>query len=162
MVLLAPMIVLAQEAEPTPRPFPRVRDEALRSSAERINNLLLGINGRQLERAGRILDRAQSLLDRIVDATESRARRGFDVSAAREAIGTARTAIDDARAAIRDQSQQDYVLDTANDRTIGDRLRAVRDLLFEDLSIIRQKVRTALGAVRDAARALRSSRRADS
>jgi uncharacterized membrane protein YccC len=160
MVLLAPF-ALAQETEPTPEPFPRVRSTVLRKAAERINDLLVGINTRQLERASRLLHRAQALVDRIGDAAESRARRNYDVSAVREAIGTARNAIDDARSAIREQSERDYVLEAATDRNVRDRLRAVRDQLFDDLRVIRQKVRTAIGAVRDAARALRSVRRID-
>lgn len=160
MALLAPA-ALAQEVDPTPSPFPRVRSAALRRVAERINDLLVDLNDRHLERAGRVLDRTQALLDRIVDATEKRARRGYDVSAVREAIARARGAIDDARSAIRDQSEHEYVLDTATDRNIRDRLRAVRDQLFEDLRVIRQKVRAAIGAVRDAARALRSARPAE-
>lgn len=157
-VLLLTPIALAQETQETPHPFPRVRTAALRESAERVHALLAVINDRQLMRMGLVLDRAEALLDRIADAAETRARRGYDISAVREAIAAARLAIDEAREAIRDQSVNDYILDTATDATIRDRLRGVRDLLAEDLGAIRRKVHAALTAVRQAALSLRRSR----
>lgn len=148
--------VHAQEA--TGDPIPRVRDAALHDAAVRINELLLQINERHLAAATHILDRAQSVLERIGNAAEVAARRGHDVSAVREAIAVAREAIDEARMAIREQADHEYVVSDATDRTIRDRLRALRAQLAADLQVVRNKVRLAVGAVRDAARALMAVR----
>ena len=147
----------AQE-EVESRPFPRVYNTALRIDAERVYELLNELNARHVERAESILDRLGNLLDRIGDVSERRARQGYDVSIVRETIATAREQLDAALIAVRDQSEQTYVLDDATDYSIRDRLRAVRDAMYEDLTIVRVGVRDAISAVRDAARALRIAR----
>lgn len=154
----APM-AYAQEVTETPEPFPRVRNKGLREAAERINDMLNGINQRRLAAAERVLKNVQRVLDRVVEVTDDRARRGFDVSAVREAIATARTELDEAWITVRDQSERSYVLDDVTDRNIRDRLRAVRDHMNEDLSKVRKDVRAAISAVRDVVRALRITRR---
>lgn len=151
----------AQE-EIEPRPFPRVYNTELRNNAERVYELLNELNARHVERAERILNRLGSLLDRLGDVAERRARQGYDVSVVRETIATAREQLDTARIALRDQSDRTYVLDDATDQSIRDRLRAVRDVMYEDLTIVRVGVRDAISAVRDVARALRIARPATS
>ena len=151
-------LVLAQEETD---PMPRVRNVVLHDAAVRINLLLTAINDRHLATAGLVLDKAQGVLERIADASEARARRGFDVSAVRVAIATAREALDDARSVVREQSEHEYILDDVTDLTVRDRLRAIRSQLAEDLRLVRSGVRTAVGAVRDAARALRAARPTD-
>lgn len=153
-------VAYAQEGEQDV--LPRVRSEALHDGAVRINELLMAINKRHVEIATHVLDRVQALLERIGHAAETRARKGNDVAVVREAIASAREAIDEARMAVRDQSNHEYVVSDATDATIRERLRAVRSQLAADLQIVRNKVRLAIGAVRDAARALGSVHSTDS
>jgi hypothetical protein len=149
-------VVSAQEASPTSHPFPRVESERVRTVAERVWRMLDEVNARRLAGARTVTERLQRVLERIEDIADRRDERGVDVTVAREAIRKARMALDEAHEVIREQADRTYLLDDANDRTIGDRLRAVRDQLAEDLRTVHATVHEALTAVRAAARALRT------
>lgn len=146
----------AQEVSPTPHPFPRVQSERVRTAAERVWHMLDEVNARRLAGARNVVRRLQGVLERIEVIADRRQERGMDVTAIREAIRKARMALEGAHEAIREQSDRTYLLDDASDWTIGDRLRAVRDQLAEDLRAVHATVREAIAAVRDAARALRT------
>lgn len=154
--VLVPSFGLAQEASPTPAPFPRIQSTELRQTSQRLHQRMMDVNRTRLAGYERILERLRSMLERITAIADRYEARGADASEVYKAEANARKAIDAAQSAVREQASREYLLEGATDLSVREELQGMREQLADDLGRIRPLMKAAVEAVRDAIRALRS------
>ncbi len=138
-----------------------LKDERVQRIIERVDSRLDSLNERWARHANTALDRLSSLLAKIESRTDKAEEAGRDVSSVREAIVSAETAISEAQAVVYAQASTDYVI-TINDETnLGSDVSSAIDLFQSDVSEVKESIKKAHGAVKQALRTLQSIRDVD-
>jgi hypothetical protein len=148
--------VFAQDASPTPAPFPRIQSRELRQTAQRIHLRMMEVNRTRLAGYERILERLRNMLERITAIADRHEARGADASAVYAAVSEAQQAIDEAQHAVREQASREYLLDGATDYTMREQLQGMREQLADDLGVRGTAIREAIEAARTAVQTLRN------
>jgi len=132
------------------REVEKIKDERKKEIVERINERLNELNERLTERFNEILDRLETVLTNITTRADSAEIRGVDVSAVRAAIAAAQSVIDEARVSVADQSAKVYDFEIGSEETLRSDVAAARRAAHEDLSSVRQQIKSSFEAVRKA------------
>ncbi|MEK7519943.1 MAG: hypothetical protein AAB581_01730 [Patescibacteria group bacterium] len=136
-----------------------IRDERKQQAVERINAGVIALNDRMLKHFASVLENIENILVRIGERADRAQEQGRDVSAARAAITAAHDAIATSRAAITAQSGKTYSVTVNEEGTLRRDVGATRQALHNDLSAVRETVRKAHDAARQAAVALAQAER---
>src|SRR3989344_2105650 len=131
-----------------------IRDEAKRTIVSRVGDRLNALNERMTEHFGNVLDHLSRVLERITDRSDRADGRGLDVSNVEAAIDAAEDAIADAQAAALIQAGKTYAVALTTEEHLRADVQGARQTLHTDLADVREIVRAAFEAVRNAATTL--------
>lgn len=131
-----------------------VKNEAKKQAVEKIDKSMDALNDRMVEHFTKVLNQIEEVLKRIGDRADKTQERGLDVSTVRTAISEAVAAIKSARTAIEVQAAKTYSISVTNETTLKNKVGQARQLLHDDLSIVKAAVKAAHEAARKVAVAL--------
>ena len=133
----------------------KVKDERKKEVVEKIDQQIDALNEKMIKYFSSVLEKLEEMLVRISErADKASTERGLDVSLVRSAIDKANTAIASARLAIENQSAKTYTIKVTNETALKADVGKTRQALGADLAKVRDVVKTAQSAVKDAAVAL--------
>lgn len=133
----------------------KIKDERKKETVERIDQRIDALNDKMMQHFSTVLDKLEEMLIRISERADKMAtERGLDVSSVRSAIDNANTAIASARSAIEVQSGKTYSINITTESFLKTDVGKARQALGADLAKVKDVVKTAHSAVRDAAVAL--------
>ena len=129
-----------------------IRDERKKQAVERIHTAVNALNERMTGHFINVLDQIDKVLDRVESRTDKAEANGLDVSTVRPEITNAENAIAAARAAVEAQAGKVYEVQiTGSETTLRADVGKTRQELHEDLTGVRDLVKAAREAVRNAA-----------
>ena len=129
-----------------------IRDERKKQAVERIHEAVNALNERMTDHFTNVLDQIDKMLDRVESRTDKAEANGLDVSTVRPEITNAENAIAAARAAVEAQAGKVYEVQiTGSETTLRADVGKTRQELHEDLTGVRDLVKAAREAVRNAA-----------
>ena len=133
----------------------KIKDESKKKTVEKIDQQIDSLNSKMTQHFSGVLDKLGEMLIRISErADKASIERGLDVSSVRSAIEKANTVIASARLAIETQSGKTYVIKVTTEKTLKADVGKARQALGTDLTKVRDAVKAAQSAVKDAAVAL--------
>lgn len=133
----------------------KVKDERKKETVERIDQRMDALNDKMMRHFSVVLDKLEEVLVRINErADKVSTERGHNVSSVRSAIDKANTAIALARVAIENQSGKTYTINVTVESALKSDVGRARQDLHADLAKVKDAVKSAHSAVRDAAVAL--------
>ena len=132
----------------------RIRDENKRKIVERIDRQIDALNERLLKHFTGVLNKIEGILSRISDRADRAESNGSDVSSVRSAITATQDKISAARTAIINQTGKTYTIEVTGEERLKVDVGLVRQALHSDLTRVREVVKAARAAARDAATAL--------
>lgn len=133
----------------------KIKDERKKQTVERIDQRIDALNEKMMKHFSDVLDKLERMLVRISErADKASLEKGLDVSSVRSAIDKANTAIASARLAIEAQSGKTYAIKVTTESTLKIDVGKARQALNADLAKVRDLVKAAQSAVKDAAVAL--------
>jgi len=138
-----------------------IRDEQKKQRVERIDQRLDALNERMVNHFNNVLDRLGNILDRIASRADKAEDRGLDVSTVRIVIQEALDAIDAAHTAVSEQSGKTCIINVTTEDHLKIDVGAARKCLHDSLVAVREIVKAARDAVREAAVALAQIPRVD-
>jgi len=131
-----------------------IRDENKRKIVERIDRQMDALNKRLLKHFEAVLNKLEGILSRIGDRADRAESNGSDVSSVRSAITEAQDKIAAARSAITNQTGKTYTIEITGEERLKADVRSARQALHSDLVKVRETVKAAHAAVKDASTAL--------
>jgi len=120
-----------------------IRDERKREVVERIDSKMDALNERMTNHYMNVLDKIEDALTRVSDRAGASVLDG--------AISDAQSAIDTARAAVQEQAGKTYSFDISDEEDLRVDVGRARQALGDDLAAVRDLVKKAKEAVRNAA-----------
>lgn len=110
-----------------------IKDEKKKQLTEKIDNRMLTVNKNQT-------DRMKKALEKLAEHIQKLEERGIDVTTAKEAVSIA-------SAAVEQQAAKDYVFTIADEKNLGQSVKASYDLLSQDLKNVQALLVKAKEAV---------------
>ncbi|MDP2637198.1 MAG: hypothetical protein Q8P03_01135 [bacterium] len=138
-----------------------IRDEKKQQTVERVYDKVNQLNERMTLHFMNALTQIEEVLGRVESRADKAEANGLDVSAARAAIAAAETAIQSARTAVEAQAGKTYSFTVTTEEDLRSDVGQARKTLHDDLTAVREIVRAARDAVRQAAVALAQIPRVD-
>ncbi len=133
----------------------KIKDEGKKQIVERIDKQIDALNDKMMRHFSSVLDKLEEMLVRINErADKVFAERGFDVSMVRSAIDKANATIASARSAIEIQSGKTYTITITTETALKTNVGKARQDFGADLTKVKDAVKVAQSAVKDAAVAL--------
>lgn len=130
----------------------KIKDENKKKTVERIDRQMDVLNEKMMKHFSNVLDKLEEMLIRISErADKAFAERGLDVSAVRLATEKAKIAIASARLAIEVQSGKTYTIKITTENVLKTNVGKARQSLGTDLAKVRDAVKAAQSAVKNAA-----------
>lgn len=129
----------------------RVKDERKKEAVERINDSMVRLNDRMVGHFSDILDQIERVLERIGERADRAEERGVDVFAVRTAIDEAYEAISKARGQVEVRAGKVYEVNITTEDNLRTDVGKARRALHDDLVQVRDLVKVARDAVREAA-----------
>lgn len=145
---------IEQKREELKERLETIRDERKKEVVERIDRRMDELNERLLDHFLNVLDKLGDVLVRIAERADSAEERGVDVSAVRTVIDEANGAIAAAKSAIEAQAGKTYTIQITDEEGLKTNVGGARQALHGDLAVVRETVRAAFAAVRNAATTL--------
>lgn len=134
----------------------KIKDEKRRKNVENAVAAINQTNQKMVRLFNQSLDKLDKAVAIIVATIEKRAARGADVTAAKAAVEEAKTAIKTSRVAVKAQGEKVYTLEVTTENKINGSISTLRKQLETDLRAVRETIKTAQIAVRNANQALRN------
>ena len=134
----------------------KIKDERKKQAVEKIANQIKELNERTLNQLSEKLDKIGKVLGRITSRADKAESRGLDVSSVRTAVLSAEKTITDARESITLQAAKTYtvLMATSTDGTLKKDVGGARQALHADLVKVKDMVKSAHEATRNAATTL--------
>lgn len=139
----------------------KVKDERKKQTVLDINTRLEELNTRKLDHFSKSLDKLGEASEKITSRADKAEGRGLNVATVRVAITDALKAIEVSRLAIQAQAGKTYTITVTTENNLRADVSKVRKALHDDLSSVRETVKTAREAVRKAATTLAQIPRVD-
>lgn len=148
---------MEQKREELKQRLEKIRDERKKEVVERINGQIGELNERLTNHYLDVLEKLGGLLVRIAERTDNAEERGVDVSAVRTAINEANLSIANAKEAIEVQSGKTYTIEVTSEEGLKNDVGRARQAFHDDMVSVRDAVKAAHDAVRNAATTLANS-----
>jgi len=133
----------------------KIKNENKKRIVERVAQQVDELNERMVKHFSEVLDKLEKTLVNIKSRIDKAKARGLDTASAEALIGSAEDAIAGARAAIEAQSAKTYTPEISGEEMkLKVEVGQARQVLHNDISSVREKVRVAYEAVRNIATAL--------
>ncbi|MBI1971444.1 MAG: hypothetical protein HYS52_01175 [Candidatus Wildermuthbacteria bacterium] len=132
----------------------RVKDEKKKQAVERLYSSINELNARMADHFANVLNQIEDVLDRVKSRAGKAEANGLDVLLARTAITAAEIAIASARDEVKTQAGKIYTIEVQSEQTLKSDAGTSRQALHNDLSLLKEKVKAARDAVKQAAVAL--------
>lgn len=145
---------IQNRAEALKEQLQKIKDERKQQIVEKIDSALDALNKRYLNHLSNVLDRLEDVLKRIGSRADKAQTRTLDVTSVRTAIDKATQAIAAARAAIQTQSGKTYTITITSEDNVRTDVGKTRKALHDDLVKVRDAVKAAREAIRQAATTL--------
>lgn len=129
----------------------KVKDEQKRDRVEKIAGQIDALNKKTLDHFSDLLDKMEKTLERIGTRADKAESRGLNVSVVRAAMDDARAAIEASRTAITAQAGKTYTIEVTAEEVLKADVGKARKALHDDLVKVRDTVKAAHDAVRNAA-----------
>jgi len=129
----------------------KVKDERKKAAVERIDARLDELNERIANHFSNVLDKLENVLERIASRADKAEEKGLDVAAVRTAIDSALKAIEASRTAVQTQAGKTYTITVSSENNLRVDVGEARQALHSDLVKVREMVKAAHDAVRQAA-----------
>ena len=139
----------------------KVKDEKKVQIVERLSESVNALNEKMTTHFLEVLEKVDKVLENIVSRTDKAETHGLDVSAVRTATTAAHTAIASARTAVETQAGKAYSFDVTTEENLKVDVGEARQALHNDLTAVKEIVRQAHVAVKDAAVVLAQIPRVD-
>ncbi|MCR4283851.1 MAG: hypothetical protein NUV64_00835 [Parcubacteria group bacterium] len=128
-----------------------IKDERKKNAIEKIDGQIKKLNERMIEHFSNVLDKMEDVLKGISSRADKAEAHGLDVSSVRVLIVNAETAIDSARVSVAEQAGKVYSIDITTEDKLKFDVSETRKLLHGDLEIVKEAVKNAHTAIREAA-----------
>lgn len=132
----------------------KIRDANKVRLVEKIDGSVADLNKRTTDHYLNVLDQINSVLTRVIAKTDKVQTEGKDVAVVRAKITLAQTAIASAKTKVQAQAAKTYTINVTTDATLKRAVQTVRKALHDDLVLVRDAVRAAHEAVKQAIVAL--------
>jgi uncharacterized protein YneF (UPF0154 family) len=132
----------------------QISDERKKLLVERIYQQLNSLNERLLNHYLNLLEVLDKNIIKIEERINRAEERGANVLEARRALEEAVRSIENARSVIKAQAEKKYSIEITTEQNLKTDLGKTRQLLHNDLIVVRAAVRSAYEAVRKAATTL--------
>ncbi len=132
----------------------KVKDVRKKQVVERIDARLDEINKNRTDHFAKNLEQLEDVLGKIIARADNAEANGRDVSASRSAIIEASGAVSAGRNAVQVQVAKTYPITIIGEALLRADVAAARDALRKDLDVVREMIKAAHDAVRNAAVAL--------
>ena len=148
---------MEQRREELKQRLEKIKDERKKEVVERIAGQMDELNERLTNHYLDILEKLGGLLVRIAERADNAEERGIDVSAVRAAIDGANSAIANAKEAIEVQSGKTYAIEVTTEEELRNDVGRARQAFHDNMVSVREAVKAAHEAVRNAATTLANS-----
>ncbi len=128
-----------------------IRNERRREAAERVHENLFQVRERVLENFNDTLDRLNTVLGNVTTRADKAENQGANVDAVRTAIQNATNQIEQARERVKETFRKEYEVTITGEEELRENFTTFRNQLRNDLSDVRNIVRSAHEATRSAA-----------
>ena len=129
----------------------KIKDERKKQVVERVDARIDALNERMTGHYLKVLEQIEDVLGRVSSRADKAAVNGADITAVKVVIAKAQTAITSARATATAQAGKTYQITITGDNNLRTDVGHARQALHVDLTTVREAVRVAHMAVRDAA-----------
>lgn len=129
----------------------KIKDEQKKQRVERIADQIDALNRRLTDHYLEVLERMEKVLEGILARAMRAEERGLEVSVVRAAVDEAHNAIEASRTAIAEQVAKTYTIEVSTEEELRVDVGKARQALHADLAEVRDTVRAAHNAVRNAA-----------
>lgn len=129
----------------------KVKDEQKRNRVEKISEQIDALNKKTLDNFSDLLDKMEKTLERIGTRADKAESRGLNVSVVRAAMDDAHAAIEASRVAITAQAGETYTIEVTTEEVLKADVGKARKAFHDDLAKVRDTVKAAHDAVRNAA-----------
>ncbi|MFH0712448.1 MAG: hypothetical protein V2A55_01140 [Candidatus Jorgensenbacteria bacterium] len=129
----------------------KIKDEKKVEIVGRLSGSVNSLNEKLTNHFLEVLEKLDKVLDNVTSRTDKAEAHELDVSAVRTAITAAEIAIASARGAVETQAGKTYSFNITTEENLKVDVGAARQALHNDLTAVKEIVRTAHVAVKDAA-----------
>jgi len=128
-----------------------IKDERKKKAVENIDEHIKNLNERMTDHFSNVLDKMEEVLKGISSRTDKAEAHGLDVANIRALVVNAETAIASARGSIAEQAGKVYDIDITTEDKLKSDVTEARKALRGDLEILKEVVKKAHNAIREAA-----------
>ena len=133
----------------------KIKDERKKESVEKIDQRIDALNEKMMRHFSSVLNKLEDMLIKITErADRASVERGLDVSSVRSSIDNAHVVIASARSAIESQLGKTYAVSITTEENLRIDVGKTRQVFGADLAKVRDSVKSAHSAVKDAVVAL--------
>ncbi len=125
-------------------------DQQKAAIVQRVSENLNTINKNRVNAMTSQLETIEAILTRVKTKTAEEKANGTNVASIESAITQAETAIATAKTAVTTQAGKDYTITVTDEAKMRAEMKAKRDLLFNDLKAVHEKVKLAREKTRSA------------
>lgn len=143
--------LIQEKREALKEQLQKVKDERKKAAVERIDANLDKLNERITTHLSNMLDKLENVLERVASRADKAEEKGLNVSSVRTAVTGALSAIEAARVAVAAQAGKTYTITISSEDNLRVDVGKARQALHSDLVKVRETVKAAHEAVRQAA-----------
>lgn len=132
-----------------------IKDVKKQATLKNLDERIAALNEKWTNHFNDVLGRLEGILAKIETRAEVLAGEGVDTTGVNAQIESAHAAIDLAQEAVIEQAGKTYVIDIEEEENLGENVSDSVRLLKADIKSVRDKVRIAKDAVREAYKALK-------
>lgn len=129
----------------------KIKDQKKRETVSNINDKIVELNKKATDNLTKSVSQIEGVLTRIEDRTNKEAAKGIDVTKTKEAIAKAKISIEDAKKAILVQTAKTYTINITTETALKSTMSVVKEKLNTDIKTLRDVVKKAHVAVKEAA-----------
>lgn len=150
--------LLEQKREEFQQRFQELKDQRKKNIIEKLDQKYKHINTRWTTHFLNVLERLSKILDKIEQRLEIvGAKKTIDRTAIDQKIASSRTIIAETKTAVETQAAKEYTPDLSDEEKLGEEAQLLNQQLKDDLSALREKVKTTRQSVIDVFKLLGST-----
>lgn len=131
-----------------------IRDEKKKEVVLKVDENLDKINARQVESFSGTLNKLEDILQKVITRTDKAEAAGRDVQVVRNVVSNAQALLSSVRDRVAAQAAKTYPIEVTTEVTLRAAVESARQTLKNDLTAVRDSIKTVHEAVRSAVTAL--------
>lgn len=128
----------------------KIKDDKKKETVQNIVDKIAELNTRAVNNLTELTSKIEGILAKVESRANEEKAKGVDTTATDEAIAKAKVSIADAKAAILAQSTKVYTTDITTDSALKGSMSKIREALNTDIKTLKDKIKLAHTAVKNA------------